>query len=223
MNDLNLEQELNKIAALAEQIKQSLFKCAQLSVSGDSANNWQRAEALFNLAKEADVLRSKILETNESKSFPSNNAPSQSTSTEKTPPKKPKTTRRKKKDYPKFVVHGDSLFKIGLRRNGKDEYTQNVPKAVYDKVVSRLIVISKSQIEFTADDVIQAVDCPDYQAYIVLAVLRNHGLLEIPRRGYHKFVTQNSLELDAANLWDNLLSPENGKNLLNQSRVALLG
>jgi len=206
MSDLNLEQELKRITDLAEQIKQSLFKCAQFSVSGDNASNWQRAEVFFNLAKEADDLRSKILEVEESKDSPANNVSSQPTYTEKTRPKKPKATRRRKKDYPKFVVRGDSLFKIGLRRNGKDEYTQNVSKTVYDKVISRLVEISMSQVEFTADDVIPAIDCPDYQAYIVLAVLRNHELLEIPRRGYHKFISKNDFESDAANLWDKLLS-----------------
>ena len=204
MNDLNLEQELKKIAELAVQIKENLFKCAHLSVSGNNTSNWQRAENLFSLAKEADVLRSKILQATEDNDATSNNTASQSIRTKRGSRKNPSTTKRKKSDYPKFVVQGDSLYKIGLRRNGKGEYTQNVPKAVYNQVVSQLIVISNSQDEFTADDVIPAIDCPDYQAYIVLAVLRNHGLLEIPRRGYHKFVSQNNLELDAANLWNTL-------------------
>ena len=205
MSYIDVNDELKKISELTKIIRESLFECARQSVSGESEKDWQKAESLFSLAKEADLLGTKILKLTEGNS--NNQVVDAVSSQAKKPVTRTSSKNKKKKkkaEYPKFVVRGDSLFKIGLKRDGINEYSHSVPLAIYQGVISQLIDISKSQSEFAADDVLSNVDYPDYQVYIVLAVLRNHKILEIPRRGFHKVVSGVEFEQAAFDLWESL-------------------
>ncbi len=205
MDKKDIAGELKRTSELLRSVRELLLTTAHQSVTGNGGGDWQTAETLFRFAKEADILGLKILELVKEESGIQSSRLADAGSQE-IKDSKPSTTKKrrklKKSEYPKFVVRGDSLFKIGLKRDGTSEYSHSVPSPVFLNVVKQLLEISASQIEFVADDILSMVDAPDYQVYIVLALFRENDILEIPRRGFHKFVSADKFEQSAFNLWD---------------------
>ncbi len=64
---------------------------------------------------------------------------------------------------------------------------------------------------FSADDVIDKVPCPSYQTYIVISLLKDRGLLAVPRRGMYSFTRSKNFLSEAGALWDSLEAPNQGR------------
>src|SRR5207248_2323097 len=131
--------------------------------------DWAQAERLFAASKQVDDLCRAVLTTEGSDqngqlhrlSAHANGAPAL-----RSPDR---TSRKSKRDYPKYVVRSDALVKIGLTRNRRDEYEHTVPRAEFDAVTKRLGELAGRK-HFSAEDVIEKVPCPSYQSYIVISL-----------------------------------------------------
>jgi hypothetical protein len=114
-----------------------------------------------------------------------------------------KSRKKSKKDYPKYTVRSDALIKIGLSRDRRTEYEHTVPRSEFDTVMHRLGELAGRK-HFSAEEVIDKVPCSSYQAYIVISLLKEHGLLAVPRRGVYAFTHPKNFLNEAENIWDSL-------------------
>ena len=201
-------ENLSAVQELFRQLSDLLFSFSQ-QLARSGGPNWDRAEALFRLAKGADLLRDNVLgvlsqrETRETHLLYS---PTDATT--KTPTKNQvssaRPARKKKDNYPKYCVRGDLLVKTGLSRDGRNEYEHLVPKKEFDEISSILTQLAKTREQFTAAEVHARLDCPAYQIYTVLSLLKARKLLLIPRRGLYSFKVAKAFPTEAANLWEAL-------------------
>jgi hypothetical protein len=104
--------------------------------------------------------------------------------------------------YPLFFIQGSYLVKQGLSRDKRSVHEQKAPKIEVGKILEILVGISRNGREFEVNELLIAVRAPNYQLYIVLGVLLEVGLLQIPRRGTYSFVGRERFSLDADSLWE---------------------
>ena len=207
-------ERLSKIRRLFEEIKDGLFECA-LELTRENNADWQKAEELFKLAKNTDTLRLSLvalIEGDNPESERTNErllsvvtSPQHHREDHKTAAARAlKTGRKKKSEYPKYSVRGDSLIKTGLSRDRRNEYEHIVPHKEFERITGRLVELSKSKRNFSVEDVQEALDCPNYQTYVVLALMKDKGLLTVPRRGLYSFKGAKTFASDAATIWTEL-------------------
>lgn len=192
-----LNQELTKIARTLNDVRETLFECSRESVKGED-NEWHKAEALFSLAKSVDGLRRQTL------SLMNGSTESHAAVRAISPPKgkgSAKAGKKNKEDYPHYYVRGRSLIKTGLGRDEKTEYEHTVPRSEFEKVIAKVAGLASSRKEFTAEAVQENLECPMYQTYMVLALLRQMSLLEMPRRGSYQ-APANGFPSSPDAIWD---------------------
>jgi hypothetical protein len=166
------------------------------------AGGWTEAEILFEIAKRTDLIRldlKKIIEdpTNEGLDRIETKA---SGSTSETESRRRSHVKKRKEDYPKYSVRGETLVKVGLSRDMKTEYEHLVSKPAFAAVLTRLMAFMKVD-EFVAEELQEELDVPSYQTYIVLAVMRELGVLDSPRRGVYTFRGLESESLNVDTIW----------------------
>jgi hypothetical protein len=160
--------------------------------------DWGRAKAFFKFAEDADVLRRKIADLYAPQDVAHTPAPLPGSDPQPGAAK----AKIRKDEYPKYVIRGDALIRIGLSRDGKSKYEHVVPKNCFDQVVSKISGIAASQKrQFAIDDVQGDLSFPSYQTYSVVALFRDRGLLTVPRRGVYTFADRNQFEADARQIW----------------------
>jgi hypothetical protein len=199
-----VEQQLfGKIERRFAELREELLTASHEFAKSQNPD-WAQAERLFAASRKVDELWRSVL-TPVSGDEPSridipqgnaNGAPI-SHSIDRAPRKK------SKKEYPKFAVRSDALIKIGLSRDQRTEYEHTVPRAEFDAVMQRLGGLAGRK-RFSADDVIEKVPCPSYQAYIVISLLRDRGLLAVPRRGTYAFTRPKNFLNEAGAIWNSL-------------------
>jgi hypothetical protein len=88
--------------------------------------------------------------------------------------------RRTTKEYPRFERQGDRLIKVGWSKKDRAEYEHRTEKEIASAVSLYLAEVPKDQT-FRMDDLlpieIDGNEVPLYQAYLVLAWLRDRGLI----------------------------------------------
>jgi len=104
-------------------------------------------------------------------------SPSRQTKTKR----KKRANTRKKSDYPKYELKSGSLFKFGWSKKKNDEYVHRVPIAVVNLVSHVLQGFSGNTNPVTSEQII-ASDVlkgrvPSYQVYVVLAFLKDRGII----------------------------------------------
>lgn len=213
MNNEAFINKLYKIAQQCEEIKETFFECAREAVNSTGEADWQKAEILFGLAKDADMLRRRVMmfvkEPQEkiptevlgsivSKTLAQQNTLNPEIKTRRT------VRKLKKSDYPNYSVRGDSLIKVGLRRDKRTEYSQSVPRREFDLIIARLNEMATTHEEFTPDEVQTGLECPIYQTYIVLALLKHLNLIDVLRRGSYQFSSAQNFSDEASIIWGNL-------------------
>ena len=199
-----LNQQLSKIARTLNDVRETLFECSRESVKGED-NEWHKAEALFGLAKSVDGLRRQTLSlmngATVSQVVPLNQLEEARAIS---PPKgkvSAKAAKKNKEDYPHYKVRGRSLIKTGLGRDERTEYEHIVQRSEFEKVIVKVAALASSRKEFTAEAVQENLDCPMYQTYMVLALLRQMNLLEMPRRGSYQ-APANGFPSNPDAIWD---------------------
>lgn len=203
MSKEQLNDKLTKVLRGLSEIRDTLFECSKDSVIADAGSEWHTAEALFNLAKSADLLRLQItnLTNNSHTQLDAIAPPIPNTKVTMQGKTTAKSAKKRKEDYPKFSIRSDSLVKIGLGRDKRTEYEQIVPKAEYEKIVLRLSSMTSSHKEFVAEDVQEGLESPMYQTYNVLSLLRQTDLLDLPRRGIYSFHSPKTFSTDVKAVW----------------------
>jgi hypothetical protein len=194
---------LGKIERRFAELRDELLAASQDFAKSES-RDWAQAEQLFIASKKVDDLCKSILTPPEAEQ-------TRHVSITKTRVNGALTShsaergswKKSKKDYPKYAVRSDSLIKIGLSRDRRTEYEHTVPHVEFDGVIQRLGELAGRK-HFSAEDVIEKVPCPSYQAYIVISLLKDRGLLTIPRRGMYAFTRPKSFLNDAGAIWSSL-------------------
>jgi hypothetical protein len=103
--------------------------------------------------------------------------------------KKPSATA-KTTEYPRFKREDDTLIKVGWSKSDRSTYEHRSPRAILDRLVTRIVEVGSSGERFTTEEILPLLDernaeLPSYQAYLCLAWLVIAGLLERHgRQGY---------------------------------------
>jgi len=194
----HLDGQLNRAVDLAASLRAVLLEAAK-DAGMTGGEMWRQAESLLGLAKSADFLRQSIGAISVA---PQKVVPLQATTT----PEALASTRahKIKGDYPKYGVRGDDLVKIGLGRDHRTEYEHVVPKAEFDKILQRIAGLAGVKKWFRAEYVQQGLECPSYQTYIVLAMLRDKGHILSERRGQYSFKSAKTFATNTSSIWNEL-------------------
>jgi hypothetical protein len=188
-----------KIERRFGELRDELLAASQKLAKSES-HDWTRAERLFTASKEVDELCRTVLTpaigAHNILRIDENGGPVSA------PPDRASRSRSKK-DYPKYAVRSGALTKVGLTRDRRTEYEHTVPQAAFDAVTQRLAKLAGRK-HFNADDIINKVPCPSYQAYIVISLFRERGLLAVPRRGMYAFRRSKNFLDEARAVWNSL-------------------
>ena len=118
------------------------------------------------------------------------------------------STRRvsRSNKYPRFERSGDRLVKVGWSKKDRAEYEHKVSYDAMTTVIGALALKFGKVDYLKMDDLIPIADAsgqevPSYQAYLVVAWLRELGLLERQGNDGYRLSTSNSTALDPQNLW----------------------
>jgi hypothetical protein len=165
--------------------------------------HWDKAEELFLLSKKVDHLRGEMLNVFSASGKGSFAVDAVRDRNDGVPPSTACTPQRRKskKEYPKYAVRSGVLIKTGLSRDRRSEYEHAVQKSEFDKIIARLNELS-SRKHFAAEDVLGKVNCPGYQAYLVISLLKERGVLIVPRRGFYVFRQPKKFTAESASIWD---------------------
>ncbi len=167
----------------------------------DNGGNWDKAELFFSLSKKVDQLRKEL-----SADTASVTASASAELNQRSEPDSVEagTQRQKsKKHYPKYNVRSDVLIKTGLSRDRRTEYEHAIPKPEFDAVARRLTELA-SRKHFVAEDVLGKMQCPSYQTYLVLSLLKERGLLTVPRRGFYSVRRPKQFAAESQSVWESL-------------------
>jgi hypothetical protein len=193
---------LSRVQKRFAELRDELLTASQEFAKSENPN-WAQAERLFTASKQvADLWQGLLIAERPDEngqlhrsSMHGNGAPTLRSAD--------RTSRKSKTDYPKYVVRSDALVKIGLTRNRRDEYEHTVPRPEFNTVTTRLGELAGRK-HFSAEDVIEEVHCPSYQAYIVISLLKERGLLAVPRRGMYAFTRPKNFLNEVAAIWKSL-------------------
>lgn len=195
-----MAEGVDEAERLFGQLRNQLLSLAHDCAKHDEGN-WDEAERFFSLSRRVDHLRKELsVETPKLPFFGSGKGRGHSL---ETPLDAPSPRRKSKKDYPKYAIRSDVLIKTGLSRDQRTEYEHAIPKPEFDAVVKRLNELA-SRKHFVAEDVLGKVQCPSYQAYLVLSLLKERGLLAIPRRGFYAVRHPKQFASDIQEIWESL-------------------
>jgi hypothetical protein len=201
---LELEHGIvSKIKRRFAELRDELLAASQEFAKSEK-HDWGQAERLFAASKKVDELCRSVLGPVSDSATEQVSVPHVNINGARTTHSADRTSRKKsKKDYPKYTVRSGALIKIGLSRDRRTEYEHTVPRAEFDAVIQRLAELAGRK-HFNAEDVIDKVPCPSYQAYIVISLLKERGLLSVPRRGMYAFPHPKNFSTEAERIWDSL-------------------
>lgn len=154
------------------------------SVRSLRTERFPEAQAFLQIGQELKELETRL------RSLVNGAPPTQATPAEP-PPRSPKT-------YPRFARNGEILVKIGQRRDRKGTYEQKVGREEFDAIVRVLREVGGEKASFEAGEVIQRVQVPSYQVYLVIGFLQEHGVLDSPTRGQYRLSPDNLRRLPQA-------------------------
>lgn len=92
-------------------------------------------------------------------------------------------SKRSKENYPQFFRRGDELVKVGWSKRERKEYHHRAPRSVIDAIGGALQRAGAKGRLFNGGDLmpVKASDnsvVPDYQVYVVLAWMKDLGLVK---------------------------------------------
>ena len=199
------DESREKLDSLLIHVRDILLDLSHDALKTENEVKRQQADFIFTLAKEADDLRRKVREVanrvssdyidHESKKPSGAKAKKEDEATEQ--------FRRRKGDYPKYLRRGNSLVKVGLRKDRKSEYKHIVPEHEYKRVVEKVVTTGRKEKEFATDDLLMDFDGSSYHIYIVLSLLRQKKVVEMVRRGTYK-LGNKPVPSAVENIWKSL-------------------
>ena len=201
---MDVTDDVSNVEQSFETLRDLLLALSHRCAKSDE-REWDKAEHLFALSRKVDQLRREM----RYELAVANGALCQKTSgsprTERTRESnaRSKPERKRKGDYPKYSLRSGILIKTGLSRDRRTEYEHAVPKSEFDEIVARLEELT-SRKTFAIEDVLKRAKCPSYQVYLVVAFLKERGLLVAPRRGLYAFRRPKEFIADTSVNWDSL-------------------
>jgi hypothetical protein len=114
-----------------------------------------------------------------------------------------KSQAPRKDHYPRFYRSGNTLYKEGLKQNGKSVYTQKVDRVAFDTIISAIAAHGKRK--FKPASLLEKINVPSYQFYIVLNVLQEPDLVRNPERGVYQLQVSGK-SLDPSEVWTSIES-----------------
>jgi len=204
MSDTDTATKKDGVAAVEQafqDLRDRLLSLSQYFARTEEVN-WEKAERFFSLSKKVDQLREQMgWATIETKS--SRRAEEDDPTEGEEMPSMSTSRRKSKKDYPKYCVRSDVLVKTGLSRDRRTEYEHAIPRHEFDAIVRRLGELAGRK-HFVAEDLLGKVQCPSYQGYLVLSLLKERGLLAVPRRGFYAIRQPKQFAVGSQSVWDSL-------------------
>lgn len=195
-------QVLGKVERRFTELRDELLAASHEFAKSEN-HDWAKAERFFAASKKVDELYRSVLTPIAGSATEQVNVSRADVNGAQTTLPDGKSKKKSKKDYPKYSVRSDALIKTGLTRNRRDVYEHTVPRGEFDSVIQRLGELAGRK-HFSADDVIDKVPCPSYQAYIVISLLKDRGLLVAPRRGMYAFTRPKNFPSQAGAIWTSL-------------------
>ncbi len=163
-------------------------------VKDGGREEWDAGDLCYSLARETDALARRATALLDGGPTP---LPEKQTSPGRRRPKG-------RRGYPKYLVQGDVLRKIGLRRDKRTEYEQGVPRSHYQRIGEAIVAAARGASEFRADAVIDTTSIPAYEVYIVLGLMKERGIITSPRRGYYRAPHPERITDAMASTWSEL-------------------
>ncbi len=196
--------DLSDAEHLFEKLRDLLLGLSHRYAKSDQ-REWDKAEHLFALSRKVDQLRREmhyeLAVTDGALSKKTSNSDDGRGAKESR--ERPKGARKSRSAYPKYSLRLDVLIKTGLSRDRRTEYEHAVPKSEFDEIVARLDELT-SRKTFVVEDVLKTAKCPSYQVYLVIAFLKERGILVAPRRGLYAFRRPKEFTADTKTNWDSL-------------------
>jgi hypothetical protein len=202
-------QVLGKVQRCFTELRDELLAASHEFAKSEN-HDWAKAERFFAASKKVDELWRSVLTPTTGGATEQVNVSRADINGAETTPADGKSKKKSRKDYPKYSVRSDALIKTGLTRNRRDVYEHTVPRGEFDSVIQRLGELAGRK-HFSADDVIDKVPCPSYQAYIVISLLKDRGLIAVPRRGMYAFTRPKNFLSQAGAIWNSLEEESNGE------------
>ncbi len=196
-------EDLSDAEPLFEKLRDLLLGLSHRYAKSDE-REWDKAEHLFALSRKVDQLRREMryeLAVTDGALSKKTSADDSAVATKAG--ERPRIARKAKSAYPKYSLRSGVLIKIGLSRDRLTEYEHAVPKPEFEKIVTRLAELT-SRKTFVVEDVLNEVKCPSYQVYLVIAFLKERGLLVVPRRGLYAFRRPKEFSADTRTNWESL-------------------
>ena len=114
-----------------------------------------------------------------------------------------------KSGYPKFVRDDDRLVKIGWSKKNQEEYEHRVPRETVLVLLHHLVSSVEEARVFDIDGLFPirnttGEDVPGYQVYVVVAWLREAGVIEKKGRDGYFIRDKSVLSGELNELWKNL-------------------
>ena len=115
---------------------------------------------------------------------------------------------RRKPGYPKFVRDGDRLVKVGWSKKNKAEYEHRVPRDAVQGFLRHLDHMVEPAKVFEIESLFPVRDSsgeevPGYQIYVIVAWLREAGVIE--KKGRDGYLMRDKSVLGETNeLWNSL-------------------
>jgi hypothetical protein len=183
MSTSHKEGNSEQLISDLDTIKKNLLK---EQVEASQVGKWELAEKLFRLAHEVDEVSNWI---------------AGSIGVQQKAGIQRHSGKPNPKRYPRFRIASNAMVRIGLRRDGRTEYSQTIPRANFDDIVATIRSATRSDGVFVAVALKNNIGHPDYQVYAVIGFLEAHELIDNLRRGEYKLISPDTFELDVANLW----------------------
>jgi hypothetical protein len=201
---VNETEDVSSVEQSFEKLRDLLLGLSHRYAKSDE-REWDKAEHLFALSRKVDQLlremRYELAVTNGTLSKKASNSDQGDGATESR--ERSKVARKSRRAYPKYSLRSGVLIKTGLSRDRRTEYEHAVPKSEFDRIIARLEELS-SRKTFVVEDVLKTAKCPSYQVYLVIAFLKERGLLVTPRRGLYAFRRPKEFKADTRVNWDSL-------------------
>jgi hypothetical protein len=201
MPNENASAKLREASASLESVRGTFFEVGREVVESGGESGWRIAKELLALAETVDSVRARVasmIETGGAKHEKHEDVVLERGEGAIT---SHASSRKRKSEYPKFLVREDTLVKVGLGRDRRSEYEHTVSKAEFDSIVSGIAELLKAHRSFSADALQNTLACPAYRTYIVLALLRKVGVLDSRQRGKYTARSAESLQSDAGKAW----------------------
>ena len=181
------------------------------------------AEALSHVTKVRQGLqlpRFRPTSTGQNSRVPKNESESATDEKSSSPPAKSKLRAKASGDparstntpaskYPLFLKDDSRLIKVGWSRKKKDEYMHRVPKEVVFAFVEHLEKSVGSESLFEIESLFPVStapgeEIPGYQIYVIVAWLREAGVIEKKGRDGYIIQEKSKLRGEFNELWDSL-------------------